>query len=133
MKSAGKLAGRSLSQALPDERWLQTSREDAGGASKVVSEQRSTPGPRSPAGAIPELLPHAPDQEWLRPGIEPPQRQLFRVLSLQSSMCGSNAISDIFISVLTPLPSIFLPIFLGFTARPFNQHHCFSPPSCLQG
>lgn len=36
--------------------------------------QESTPGLRSPAGAIPELLPHAPDQEWLHPGTEPPWR-----------------------------------------------------------
>lgn len=74
MKSTRKLAGRSLSPALPDEHWLEAGREDARGASEVLSTQESTPGPRWPAGAIPELLPHAPDQEWLHSGIEPPQR-----------------------------------------------------------
>lgn len=42
MKSAGKLAGESLS---PDERWLEMGREDAGDGKMLVVGPRSSAGP----------------------------------------------------------------------------------------
>lgn len=93
MKSGGKLAGGSLSPSLPADCWLEMGRGDARGATEVLSRQESTAGLRSPAGAVPQLLPHAPDQQRLHPGIELPRRRYPHGSYFGLCPCGVKCVS----------------------------------------